>query len=117
MIFKGGTPAKRRARVENWHKHFCIIPRQFDTGEWVWLQSVWRILDVRCGDFVYMLTITAQGYPLDADGFAKIGPLTIKLKSDADIERGKDVVWHDINLTWDGNPIDQDHPQIVRTLV
>lgn len=42
MIFNGETEFDRRARLQKWHRHFCIIPRHLSDGRWAWMQTVWR---------------------------------------------------------------------------
>ena len=42
MIFKGETSSMRYDRLSVPHRHFLWMPMQFDDGEWVFLQYVWR---------------------------------------------------------------------------
>ena len=43
MKWRGETEQQWAERTSDWHRYFCWIPRQMRSGNWVWLEYVWRI--------------------------------------------------------------------------
>lgn len=53
MKWKGETKAQQDARLQEWHKHFCLFPRQMRNGTWVWLAHCWCIMRRTLGGSFY----------------------------------------------------------------
>lgn len=41
MKWRGETDHQWKMRTIEWHRHFCLFPRQMRGGNWVWLERVW----------------------------------------------------------------------------
>lgn len=41
MKWRGETQLQWEERTSDWHRHFCLFPRQMRNGNWVWMEYCW----------------------------------------------------------------------------